>query len=147
MTATAHTLVGVSLGKLIPNPYISLPIVFLSNFVLDAVPHWDTGTGWHSRPKIVTFFISAIDVFLGIILAWIIFHNQLNPVYLFSLVFTATLADWAESPYIFLGWDIPPFNWFYKIQSKYHAKDGTFWGVLTQIIVVVPLVLLAYFTQ
>ncbi len=124
------------MGKLIPNPYISLPIVFLSNFVLDAIPHWDTGTGWHHRPKIITFVISAIDVFLGFGLAWMIFRSELNPVYLFTLAFTATLADWAEAPYIFLDWDFFPFNWFYKLQSKLHARNGSIWGVISQVVVV-----------
>ncbi len=147
MTATAHSLVGVSLGRLIPNPIIALSAAFLSNFVLDAVPHWDTGTGWHNRPKIITFIISGIDVFLGLGLSFLIFNSKVNPVYLFSLVFASTLADWAEAPYIFLNLDIWPFKWFYKLQSKYHARDGTFLGIMTQIIIVTPIVLLAYFIK
>ncbi|MFH0863931.1 MAG: hypothetical protein V1858_02505 [Candidatus Gottesmanbacteria bacterium] len=145
MTATTHSLVGVSLGRLIPNPIVALTVVFLSNFILDAVPHWDTGTGWHNRPKKITFIMSAVDVSLGLVLAWVFFHSKLNPLYLFSLVFASTLADWTEAPYIFLNWNFPPFNWFYKIQSKYHARNGSLWGIVTQLVIVIPLVLVAYY--
>lgn len=143
MTATAHSLVGVSLGKLVPNPYLALGLVFASNFILDAVPHWDVGTGWHRRTKVLTFIYSFLDVALGLGLAFFFFSGQLAPVYILLLVLTSTLADYLESPYIFLGWNFPPFIWFYKIQSRLHSRDGTLWGIMTQVIVVLPLVFLA----
>lgn len=143
MTATSHSLAGASLAKLIPNPYLSIPLALLSNFVLDFIPHWDTGTGWHNRPKIITFLMTGFDVFLGLLLSWWLFSSTVNPLYLLIVIFAATLPDWIEAPYLFLNWDFPPFNWFYRLQSRFHGRDGTIWGVVTQIIVILPLVWLA----
>lgn len=143
MTATSHSLVGASLAKLMPNPYLAILLALFSNFVLDLIPHWDTGTGWHHRPKIITFMMSGLDVFSGLIFSWWLFSSSVNPLYLLIIILTATLPDWLEAPYIFLNWDFPPFNWFYHVQSRFHGRDGTIWGVVTQIIVVLPLVWLA----
>lgn len=145
MTATAHSLVGASIGSLLPNPYLAIPSAVISNFLMDLIPHWDTGTGWHNRPKIITFFATGIDVLLGLLIAFLLFSQKINPFYLLSLIFAATLPDYLEAPYLFLGWDFPPFSWFYQFQSKFHARDGTFWGIISQIIVVMPIVLFSYF--
>ena len=144
MTATSHSLVGASIACLIPNPLIAIPLAFASNFILDTIPHWDVGTGWHNRPKIQTFVFAGIDVLLGLSLSFLIFAQKANPLYLLLMIFVATFADWAEAPYLFLGWDIPPFNWFYKFQSKIHHRDGTLLGIMIQVIIVLPLIILAY---
>lgn len=86
--------------------------------------------------------MTALDVLLGFGLSFWLFGEKLGPVFLFLMIIAATLPDYLETPYIFLGWDFPPFIWFYKIQSKIHARDGTFWGILTQIIIVAPLIIL-----
>lgn len=143
MTATSHSLAGASLAKLIPNPYLAIPLALFSNFALDFIPHWDTGTGWHHRPKIITFLITGLDVFVGLVLSWWLFSSTVNPRYLLIVIFAATLPDWIEAPYIFLNWDFPPFNWLYRVQSRFHGRDGTIRGVVTQIVVILPLVWLA----
>ncbi|TSC54159.1 MAG: Uncharacterized protein LiPW16_127 [Microgenomates group bacterium LiPW_16] len=144
MTATTHSLVGASIGKLLPNPYFSIPLAIVSNFLMDLIPHWDTGTGWRNRPKILTFFATGIDVVLGLFLSFLVFGKTTDSLYLISVVFAATLPDWLEAPYLFLGWDFPPFSWFYKFQSKFHNKNGLPWGIITQLIIVVPIVAFAY---
>ena len=143
MTATAHALTGASIAYLVPNPTLALPLAFASNFLLDMVPHWDVGTGWHKRRRLLTFLYAGVDVVLGFSLGFLFFSSKVHLSYLFLLMFVATLADWAEAPYLFLGWNFPPFSWFYKFQSKIHHRDGTTLGVLTQIIVVGSLLLLS----
>jgi len=143
MTATAHSLVGASIAKLSPNPYLAFPLAFASNFLLDIVPHWDTGTGWRNRPKIVTFFMSGGDVLLGLFLSFLVFQSQVNSLYLLFIILTATLPDYLEAPYLFLGWNFPPFSWFYQIQSKLHARNGLPLGIISQIVIVFPIVFFA----
>lgn len=145
MTVTAHSLIGASIAVKIPNPLIAIPLAIVSNTLLDMVPHWDTGTGWRQRPIVKTFFITAVDVFVGMTLAFLIFFQKTNPLYLMTVTFSASLLDWIEAPYIFLGWNFPPFSWFYKVQSRFHAKDGSLFGILTQVIVVLPIVAWAKF--
>lgn len=143
MTATTHALTGASLGSLIPNPFLALFLSLVSNFLLDLLPHWDVGTGWRQRRKFLTFIFAGIDVLVGFSLGFWLFGNQIDLPYLFLLMLTATLADWLEAPYLFLNWNFPPFSWFYQLQSKLHWRDGTFWGIVSQIVIVVPLVFLA----
>lgn len=143
MTATAHSLVGASIVKLAPNPYLAIPLAFISNFLLDMIPHWDTGTGWRGRPRIFTFFATSLDVMIGLFLSFLVFRFQVSPFYLLAGIFAATLPDWLAAPYIFLAWDLPPFSWFYRFQSKIHARDGTVLGIVTQVVTVLPIVYLA----
>lgn len=145
MTATAHSLIGASIARLSPNPYLSIPLAILSNFLMDFIPHWDTGTNWRHRPKMLTALFTSIDVALGILVAFLIFGKKTNPFYLLILVFAATLPDYLEAPYLFLGWNFPPFSWFYRLQSKFHAKNGLPWGLTTQFIIILPIVLFAYY--
>ena len=143
MTATAHSLVGACIAVKIGNPALAILIAFASNFLLDIVPHWDVGTHWHNRPLLKTFIYAGIDVFLGLGLSLLLFAHSVNLSYLLFLIFIATLADWLEAPYIFLKLKIPPFYQFYKIQSRFHKKDGSWFGVFTQFAVVLPLLLWA----
>lgn len=145
MTATAHSLVGAVIAAKIGNPALAIPIAFASNFLLDVVPHWDVGTHWHDRPIAKTFLYAALDVFLGLGLSLLLFSHSTNFSYLLFMIFVATMADWLEAPYIFLKLKIPPFYWFYQIQSKFHKKDGSWFGVLTQFAVILPLLLWAKF--
>ena len=41
MTAPNHALAGALIGLSIANPWLALPLAFLSHFVLDAIPHYD----------------------------------------------------------------------------------------------------------
>lgn len=145
MTATAHSLVGACLAVGVNNPALAIPLAFASNFLLDVVPHWDVGTHWRDRPISKTFFYAALDVFLGLGLSLLLFSQMANLPYLLLMIFMATLADWLEAPYIFLKLKIPPFYWFYQIQSRFHQRDGSWFGVLTQFLVVLPLLLWAKF--
>lgn len=143
MTSTAHSLVGAAIAAKLGNPVLAIPLVFASHFLLDCVPHWDTGTSWHDRPKKVTFVYSALDVFLGIGLSLLLFAPGVNPLYLLLMIFISTLPDWLQSPYIFWNIKLPPFYWFYKLQSKLNSKDGSWFGIATQLVIVIPLLLWA----
>ncbi len=145
MTSTAHSLVGAAIAAKLGNPALAIPLVFASHFILDCVPHWDTGTHWHERPKEATFLYSALDVFLGVGLSLLLFGTTVNLFYLLLMIFVSTLPDWIQSPYIFWNIKLPPVYWFYKIQSKLNNKDGTWFGVFTQVAVVLPLLLWAKF--
>ena len=40
MLLTPHAVVGATIGVLVPNPALSVPLALGSHFLLDAVPHW-----------------------------------------------------------------------------------------------------------
>lgn len=141
MTATAHALAGAALVSFIPNPSVALPMAFASHFILDLVPHWDTGT--HRREKSPRrFFIeTAIDALLGFSLAFLFFGSEVNPYLLSAGILVSQLPDWLEAPYLFLGWKFPPFSTVKAFQSKLHFKKSLPWGFVSQVIVITLLIL------
>jgi len=41
MLETSHVVVGMAIGKYVPNPLLAFVFSFLSHFILDFIPHWD----------------------------------------------------------------------------------------------------------
>lgn len=41
MTATNHALTGAVIALAINEPWLAIPLAFLSHFAIDAIPHWD----------------------------------------------------------------------------------------------------------
>ena len=41
MLETSHVVVGMVIGKYVPNPLLAFIFSFLSHFILDFIPHWD----------------------------------------------------------------------------------------------------------
>lgn len=138
MLATSHALVGATLVRVIPDPRISLPLAFLSHFFLDRIPHWDTATDIKSRPLYQTCLLTVLDVLFGFFLVFLLFSST-SPVLLFWGILAAQIVDWVESPYYFLNWQFPPFSWIYQLQSLNHHRQALPWGLVTQVILVIPL--------
>lgn len=142
MTATAHALAGAALVSFIPNSSVALPMAFASHFVLDLVPHWDTGT--YRREKSPRRFLveSVIDLLLGFGLSFLLFGSKVNPYLLTAGILVSQLPDWLEAPYLFLGWKFPPFSTVKAFQSKLHFKKSLPWGFVSQVVVITLLILL-----
>lgn len=70
MTATNHALTGATIGLLVGNPLIALPLALLSHFVLDALPHFGIKDPLRSDLPVFTKMLM-IDAALcvGIVLA------------------------------------------------------------------------------
>lgn len=144
MTATGHALVGASIATQIPNPWISLPLSFLSHFIIDKIPHWDAMTNKHNKTKRQIYTQTAIDIILGyflvIIIFWGIFKVS-DPVLVMLSAFTAQLPDFLEAPYLVLNSKAFPFYQNYKIQKWIHdvwfnSRLNPPWGIVTQAAVV-----------
>jgi hypothetical protein len=89
------------------------------------------------------FLETVFDVLLGIFLVFLIFRTQVNPFHLWLTVLFAQLPDWIDAPYIFLKIKVFPVLQVYKIQTILHSKAGLAYGLATQVVLVVPLVLYA----
>ena len=133
MLATSHALVAGMLAVKITNPVIGLPLAFLTHPIMDAIPHWDTGTGWRTRPRLLTFTNSLIDVVISIALTVWLFSGQVGLPYLFAMIFTAQFGDWLEAPFLFFNWNFPPFSWAYQIQHRIHHRLLFAMGFFTQV--------------
>lgn len=135
MTATAHALIGGAIVASVPdNPALGLTLCAISHPILDLIPHWDFGWGWRRKSKVKLFAESMADFSAGFILAYLLFHNRVDFLYLMSAVAFSYLPDLLEVPYWFFKWKFPPFSFIYKIQSKMQGKAALPWGVVTQVV-------------
>lgn len=141
MTATAHALIGASIAAKITNPVLGIPLVIISHFLADLVPHWDAGTNHKSKSLMRLRVEAAVDVLLGFGLSFLIFRNLVDPVYLFVMIIAAQLPDWLEAPSSMFGLKIPPFSWLDWLGHKIQSRLELPWGLVTQIVVVGLLVL------
>ena len=82
MTSTAHTLVGGAIAAAIPNPYIALPLILASHFLMDCIPHWDMGTNWRSRSKKETGALAIIETLMGITIAYFLYQGKVETTFL-----------------------------------------------------------------
>lgn len=133
MTATAHALVGGAIAASIQNPAVGLPLAAASHPLLDMIPHWDLGMGWRRKHKITLFVESALDLLVGIVLAYFIFGKSVDPVYFLACIFFSEIWDFLMMPYLLFNWKFPPFSTAYKWQHKIQSNVKLPWGILTQI--------------
>lgn len=143
MLDASHALIGASIAKLVPNPYIGYPLSFLSHILADYVPHWDLNTRKAKRSKLTLISFSLLDAAIGFSTGWLIFKSTVDPIYLLSMMFAAQLPDWLEAPYHVFDWKFWPFTYIKNFQSVHHNKLGLPWGLVIQIVVVVILITLA----
>lgn len=73
MTAVNHALTGTALGLVIGQPAVALPLAFLSHYVLDALPHFESGQREKAYSK-----------------KW--FHNYLWAEFIFCVLLVGVLA-------------------------------------------------------
>lgn len=143
MLDASHALIGASLAKLIPNPFIGYPLSLISHVIADYIPHWDFGGRETKHSKLILIALSLADAFIGFSLGYLIFKSSVNPTYLLTMMFTAQLPDWLEAPYHVFEWRFFPFSNIKSFQSFHHKKLNLPWGLVIQILIVITLVTLA----
>lgn len=86
-----HAAVGMGIAKLIPIPWISLPLAFLSHILLDLYPEWTVGSsgvknrfswkeyGWKDKVLIITQVVLGLAVIGTLIVSksWILLFAAL----------------------------------------------------------------------
>jgi hypothetical protein len=147
MTATGHAVIGTVIAASIANPLIAIPVALGSHILADLFPHWDTATHWRTKGKKRLFIDSILDGILAILstifLVYFVFPGT-DLMYTFIIVFFALLPDIGTAPYLFFGWNYPPFTWFYRFQKHFDHRLDKPWGVIGQIAVCLALVLIGW---
>ncbi len=138
MLETPHVALGAAIAVAIPNPLISIPLAFASHFVLDMVPHWNPhiNTEMKKFGKLTnpTLLIIALDLTFAIILTCFVGKSDLN-VYMAALA--SILPDIAEGPYFLFGLRNKYLSKVLKFQISIQGRAEMFWGLLTQILVII----------
>ena len=144
MLQTSHSLIGASIARSFPNPFLAWPLAVISHFLADLTPHWDLRTRKTKRSKVNTIFISLTDALIGFSLVFLLFRSSVSLPHLFITTFLAQLPDWLEAPYHIFDWYFPPFSSIKNLQSKLHRKLNLPWGLIYQIIIVTIVVLTSF---
>ena len=133
MTATTHALIAGFIASSVPNPEIGLPMVAFSHPILDMIPHWDFGIGWRKKTKFKLFIESFFDLWVGVLITYLIFAKTTDHLYLFAAIFLSEIWDLMLIPYLLFNWKFFPFSTFYDFGHKTNRHAKLPWGIITQI--------------
>jgi hypothetical protein len=148
MLSISHAVTGAFIAVKIGNPVLAIPLILLSHYLEDAVPHWDAGTGLGNGSKTRKMAIKhgLIDLALAGIIVLIFYPTNLFPLNNFILApaiygaFFGLLPDFLESPRNFLKyepWFLKPLNRFHH--SFHHSIPRMIDGLFPQILLLILL--------
>jgi len=145
MLETPHVVVGAAIATTIPNPIISLPLAFLSHFVLEKVPHWNPhlNTEKNAFGKVTkksTYIViadSTLALFSGFGIALLKSQNFGQFVVIILACFFSILPDLIEAPYFFLNLKSKFIERWIKFQKSLQVDTSPLPGLATQLITII----------
>jgi hypothetical protein len=152
MLELPHTIVGATIATKLGNPFLSLPLAFISNFLLDLIPHWNPHLYTEmnhkgklsQKSKIIVIVDSALGLLVGTLLA-LRFYPDLGKVALILAgCFLAVLADLLEAPYFFLGSKNKYILKLISIQRKLQWNASFVPGILSQAVLILVCLLILF---
>jgi len=94
--STLHAAIGISIVKIIPNPWISLPVAFFSHILVDLYPEWSPSVSklksWFDF-KNYTWKESLLVILQGLLTGWILYHLFQANLIFFVGAFLANAID------------------------------------------------------
>lgn len=144
MLSISHSLTGAFIATKLPSPLLYIPLIFLSHYLEDWIPHWDVGTGLSSgkRSKKTALILEFIELAITIGLVywfWQAGASSLNQTAWIG-AFTGLVPDFLEAPRNFLKWEpalIKPLNTIHG--AFHHSTPNMAFGLLPQFVVVVAI--------
>ncbi len=142
MLELPHTIIGALIATKINQPFLALPLAFLSNFILDILPHWNPHLNTElkqfgkvsKRTTIICFIDATASLLLGLYLAFRFWPDLDRVVIIILGCFFAVIADLIEAPYFFLGWR---YSWLEKLiafQKRIQFNVAIVPGLISQVI-------------
>lgn len=147
MLSIAHGATGALIASKIPNPFISIPLVLLSHYLEDRVPHWDVGQGLtKNRKSKKAAFLQELffDFPLSVVFVYFVFQFG-HPLdwHIWLGWFVALLPDFLEFPFLFLDMKFFPITQLARLHAWVHrSTPNKLWGMLPQILVLLLVILL-----
>jgi hypothetical protein len=145
MLSIAHGVTGALIATKVGDPFLSAPLILITHYVQDLIPHWDFGTGMtkHLKSKKSAFFQELlIDLPLSVILVFFIFRQYESfSIYPWLGWFLGLLPDFLEFPYLFLNARFFPIKELARLHAFSHrSTPKKILGLSSQI----AFILLAY---
>lgn len=142
MLELPHATVGATIASKIGNPYLSLPLAFLTHFLLDLLPHWNPhiftemqSTGKVSKKSVFIIVADAILALLvGLIIAFQFWPDSKKVIIVLLGAFMGVIPDLIEAPYFFFHSKNEFLLKLIKFQGKIQWKTAPAVGIITQII-------------
>jgi len=141
MLETPHVIVGAAIASKITNPLLSIPISFVSHFVLEKVPHWNphlnSETEKYGKPTKKSTIIAAFDVttslIVGSFIAYRAYPNVLQTINILACCLMASLPDIVEGPYFFLGFRDKTLKKWIEWQKSIQIDTKFIPGIISQL--------------
>ncbi|KKU89069.1 MAG: hypothetical protein UY18_C0004G0034 [Microgenomates group bacterium GW2011_GWF2_47_9] len=137
MLSISHATVGAFIATSVENPALSIPLILASHYLLDAVPHWDAGTGLGNGSKSVgkALLLELPDLLLAgtIVLLFFLLPQIWG-------AFLGLLPDFLEAPRNFLKYEpavLRPLNKFHH--AFHHSIPHLLPGLAPQIILLLTI--------
>lgn len=149
MLSTTHSLTSALIVSRIPSPTISFPLIIISHYLFDAIPHWDTGSGLTNgaKTKKRAFIDTLIDLGIAAILVFFIFQaGKALSAKLWLGVLVGIMPDIVEAPALFLEYRPFPIDWLEKFHNSFHRRWQFPYGLIPQIIIIFVVLLIAFFS-
>lgn len=143
MTATSHAIIGTVIAAKIGDPALAIPIALASHVACDMIPHWDTLTNRENKSRRRLFIDTMVDGLLAVTLSYsviVFLFPSTNLYYALLIMFFAMLLDLLHGPYTFFK--IKGFKWAYDFGKKTNTSLDKPWGVVTQAITILTVILL-----
>ncbi|OGM13733.1 hypothetical protein A3A76_02420 [Candidatus Woesebacteria bacterium RIFCSPLOWO2_01_FULL_39_23] len=144
MLETPHVIVGAVIASKVGNPYLAIPLAFISHFVLEKVPHWNphlnVETVKFGKVTSQSFRLVLLDSFIALIsgltiASWSL-PNATQALTIIGASFFAVLPDLVEAPYFFLNWKNNLIKKWIGFQKSLQVDTTPAWGLLTQTITI-----------
>jgi len=154
MLETPHVVVGAAIASKITNPLLSIPISFLSHFVLEKVPHWNphlnAETEKYGKPTQKSTIIAVVDVTTSLIIGSFISYKALPNVNqslnILACCLVASLPDIVEGPYFFLGYRNIILKKWIDWQKSIQIDTSFIPGVLSQTATILAAIFWIFFS-
>jgi len=145
MLATTHSLASALIVTKIFPLYISLPLIVISHYLLDFIPHWDTGTGLRTGEKTKRRAILLTIIDLAVAGGLVFYFFQKNKPFLPLLWWGVVLGispDILEFPSLFFNFRPFPLNVLEKFHTEVmHNRSNLPWGIILQIVLIIVFIL------
>ncbi|MBI1856990.1 hypothetical protein HY003_02380 [Candidatus Saccharibacteria bacterium] len=121
MTATNHALTGSLIGLSVINPFVALPLAFLSHFVLDALPHFGNKTLEMNSSEFTLMLM--VDAWFCLLLVCVLLILQPSGwLVVIASAFLATLPDFMWFPKYWRAIKHRPKRAYKNMFVRFHAN-------------------------